>query len=90
MTEHYCDLCGKKMPCDMNDLFGSRKLTLTSTPVYGALNGDQREITMCYDCKERMYYYMRNAEALAACTDMLSLPNRIRLLFKKQLKIKER
>lgn len=85
MTRDYCDICGHDLvEHSMEDLLGSRKFTIQDVN----RRSPPRELTLCSACKKKMYYLMTNGEALKDGCRSLSLPNRIRLLFKRPLKVK--
>lgn len=90
-----CDICkrciignnpSKDATMRMKDLFRSRTFV-----VYNPVVDEEEEhekMTLCTTCKETMYYYMENREALARDVQSMSLMNRIRYLFKKPMVIK--
>lgn len=90
-----CDICkrciigndpNKDATMRFKDLFGSRVFT-THNPAEEL--PETKELTLCTDCKEAMYFYMVNKRALARDVQSMSLSNRLRFLFKKPPKIKE-
>lgn len=88
MVRHACDICGIEVdaPMDIDNFFGSVQFRLTRKSVYDDDQG-ACEVLLCDKCKKRFFYYMRNHDALSEKIRMLSLPNRLRLLFKKPIKV---
>lgn len=90
-----CDICkrciigndpSKDATMRPEDLFHS--VTFTALiPAY-AHDSQKEELTLCTDCKRKMYYYMKNHHALNRDIQSMSLMNRIRYLFKKPMVIK--
>ncbi|MBQ8087052.1 MAG: hypothetical protein IJ234_01355 [Clostridia bacterium] len=87
-----CDVCkrciigndpSKDATMRMKDLFGSRTITIFNP---AAPEEGKWEMTLCTTCKETLYYYMTNREALIRDTQSMTLTNRLRFLFKKPLK----
>ena len=82
MTKQYCDICGVDLvESNMENLLGSRQFV--------ALDANSEKIgwdlTLCCDCKETMYYFMQNPDALKKCVSEMKLGNRIRFLLKMKL-----
>lgn len=87
-----CDICrrciegndrSKDASMRMEDLFSSRKFTIIN-PTHD--DSQAKELTLCTTCKESLYYYMTNREALADAVKSRTLGNRIRFLLKRPLK----
>ena len=85
MTKDYCDICGHDLvEHSLEDLLGSRKFIIREANRHSL----QKELVLCGTCKEAMYYLITNSEALMEGCRSMSLPNRIRFLFKRPLKVK--
>ena len=89
-----CDVCkrciigndpSKDATMRFEDLFGSRTFT-TYNPAEDY--PETKELTLCTDCKETMFFYMVNKRVLSRDIQSMSLSNRLRILFKKPPKIK--
>lgn len=91
-----CDICrrcivgndpSKDATMRMKDLFLSRTFVVFN-PVDESIRYE-KELTLCSTCKETMYYFMQNRDALNENVQRMGFINRVRFLFKKPLKIKE-
>ena len=78
MTVTYCDGCGVNIgDSGIINLLDSRTFT-----VKDAMSKDpvELELTLCSDCKEQLYYILKNPEAFKQARAKMRLPNRIRFL----------
>lgn len=74
MTRTYCDVCGRDCEQSFEDKFEWRKSNCMN---------DKIELTVCRDCSDNMLYFIENKEKFKR---FMSLPNRLRFLFKLPMK----
>ena len=89
MKKEYCDICGADVKgFDLKDFFGGREYKIVERRTCDDWE-DVHSITLCRMCAQRLTYFMRNREELERKVKSMSLRNRIRYLFMRQIKAEE-
>jgi hypothetical protein len=85
MIKEYCDICGKGLTDTLEDLFCSRKFIMQHAN--DPTQDRTFELSLCNRCKETMYYFMENPVLLEKRVNEMSLANRLRFLFEREIKL---
>jgi len=86
MVRTCCDVCGADVGNDSENFYGGREYKIITRHTCDDDWEDGRTLTLCTDCNAVLLYIMRNSKAFEKPMTQMRLSNRIRFLFKRQLK----
>lgn len=88
MTKYICDVCfgDADTLLTQHNAESANVYTITRHRPWNYKVEDVVSLCLCGRCAESMYYLMRNKELISRAPQSLSLTDRIRILFKKNLK----
>lgn len=79
-----CDICEKKI--ESSDIGANAYCVTKKIHLWDPDNVPKIVVTLCPDCSEGFAYYMKNRSILKSTINKMTLMNRIRFLFKMNLK----